>query len=148
MRLPDRRAHGLTLLVALGTAISPAVARGPFLPTENDGDATIVRDSNRPAVVAAFPRESYRPGDVARMVVSGREREVAVSGLSRRHRPQPADRKRRDDGLPSKRRRRTGRATTSRTCNGSPGPAARRTTSPTPIWVLFVGARSFAPRTH
>jgi hypothetical protein len=78
MRLPSRRARGLTLLVALGTAISPSAARAPFLPTENDGDAAIVRDSNRPAVVAAFPRESYRLGDVARLVVTGREREVAV----------------------------------------------------------------------
>jgi hypothetical protein len=48
------------------------------LPTENDGDASMVRDSHRPAVVAAFPRESYRPGDVARLFVTGREREVAV----------------------------------------------------------------------
>jgi hypothetical protein len=72
------RAHGLIVLVALGAAICPAAARAPFLPTENDGDDAVVRDSRRPAVAAAFPRESYRPGDVARVFVTGQEREVGV----------------------------------------------------------------------
>jgi hypothetical protein len=63
-------------------AVFPAVfaspARGPFLPVENDGDASTFSVRQRAALAAAFTRESYRSGDTARLVVRGRAHNVMV----------------------------------------------------------------------
>jgi hypothetical protein len=78
MRVQATTRFGLALLIALATAASPPSARAPFLPSENDGDAGSVADGGRPTIAAAFSRESYRPGEIARLVVTDRARGVVV----------------------------------------------------------------------
>lgn len=66
-----RRAALVAALAAVALVANSATAyRTPpwALPSEDlDGHAPHVADSKRPAVHAAFPRQSYRPGQVARL---------------------------------------------------------------------------------
>jgi hypothetical protein len=74
-----RRALRIALLavalpVAIGTSTTHMVAG-----LEMDGADPMVKPSKKPVIEAAFPRESYRPGAVARLVIFSRvARNVSV----------------------------------------------------------------------
>ena len=69
--------------VAIAIALC-APAAGP-LPNEThavgEGREAIVPDSRRPTVVAAFTRESYRPGRVGRLVFNEQKSHAFISTL-------------------------------------------------------------------
>ena len=69
-----------TIVVGLATGLAVAMLPGKsFMPAERPLDGRAPVDAALvPAVEAAFERESYRPGEQARLVVSDRSRHVTV----------------------------------------------------------------------
>ena len=64
----------MALPLALGTSTTHTVAGFTM-----DGADAKAKPSRKPAIEAAFPRESYRPGAVARLVIFSRvARNVSV----------------------------------------------------------------------
>src|SRR5215470_9801329 len=67
-------------------ALLAAVAAFGLLPAnsvpppqeEPEGLAPSIRDSKRPSVTAHFPHDSYRTGDIARLVISSRATAVSL----------------------------------------------------------------------
>ena len=68
------------LALAAAVAVRRAVPAGSVPPPleEPEGLAPSIRDSTRPSVTAHFPHDSYRPGDLARLVISSRATAVRL----------------------------------------------------------------------
>jgi hypothetical protein len=80
----QRRRHvlllvlGLTVPTALTAACGATVGGAGDTAGSGSGDVARIRPSTRPAIEAAFPRESYRPGAAARLRVYSRARGVTL----------------------------------------------------------------------
>jgi hypothetical protein len=95
---------GLLLLLLL----LPAPAAQSPAPEVPEGRAPTVRDSDLPSIAAAFPRQSYRPGETARLRFWSSARPVTLQVL--RAGPEPRYTRRRDSmsGVPVTTPRRLG----------------------------------------
>jgi hypothetical protein len=71
-------ALGLATLTALSAACGAATGGDSHPAGDRSGDVARVRPSARPAIEAAFPRESYRPGAAARLRLYSRARAVTL----------------------------------------------------------------------
>src|ERR671922_1400424 len=75
------RAAATALLVVVPAAAPlPSAARLPATAIEEPGEGRddAVPDTHRPTVVAAFARESYRPGQPARLVITDKAADVTL----------------------------------------------------------------------
>jgi hypothetical protein len=80
-RLPSRIVALALLMAVPAAAPLPSAARLPTTAAfeePGEGRDEAVPDTHRPTVVAAFARESYRPGQPARLVITGKAPDVTV----------------------------------------------------------------------
>jgi hypothetical protein len=61
--------HRLSGVLLVAVLLGLASTARPAAPEELDGRAERLRPTTRPTVEAAFPRESYAPGNIARLVI-------------------------------------------------------------------------------
>jgi hypothetical protein len=72
-----RSARALAL-AAMAVVAGVGHSRALRVDALDDGRDLAVADSHRPTVEAAFPYESYRPGTIARLVISHDQRRLAI----------------------------------------------------------------------
>jgi len=78
MAAATRIAAVLVALVAAATPVGRAAPAGAEPESELTGNAGHVPDSTKPRLTAAFAQESYRPGELARLVITDRAAHVGV----------------------------------------------------------------------
>ena len=78
MATAARIAAVLVALVGAATPVAYATPAGSKPEPELSGNAGHVPDSTKPKVTAAFAQESYRPGELARLVITDHAAHVDV----------------------------------------------------------------------